>query len=600
MGTRYVHQVRIKKVDNTQSPPAPDADTFVDVEVTDAISFVGANGVRMIIDFSNLTTQVPYIVDNTDANLGAGNANSATRQSHIEKIVSPADSTTSLYIEVLDIASFKSPNGNRGFLNFPSSDAGYTVDDRASVSIANTTSRDGHQTRRGHTIKVTADDNADPANEQSDFLAVLTTDAISLVSPNGERNILNLDAYDVIDRTQYTQDDNGKNVPPDNTDPNPYVKFPDDSNSPWVQIGDGSNPMGPIGCAMGPLWRIVNAKGNNGPWWIYTKEYQPYQWSSIGYNYCWQPIPFTAERCFPYCLPCTCGCDTFATDVVAPACVEGKNMRWPCIGHDVNVGCGGTDPGPTATLPKVGFATDNEAAKYAAETDPGACVKVNFKEPPQDRFTYVGLAITYSGWRPNVWQITKGKDDAGNDLVQPSHTDPNTGDTIYDNPSSTVAKKVAKLLEQQWNDTTDAYNAGEVAMEGCNKAPCCNWYSDNGGFPEAVWLGRSYPSEADDWKFGCAIVDGATSDIHTIGRPDLNSNALDFCGGLPPAGWIFGKTDYPCGVAPAYRIWAFHPATAWPIAVVQLDKKVWDVSGDTPKLLPRPPDLADGAPWPPA
>jgi hypothetical protein len=222
-------------------------------------------------------------------------------------------------------------------------------------------------------------------------------------------------------------------------------------------------------------------------------------------------------------------------------------------------------------------------------------VKLNFTYEPQDRFAVGSIIVGYGGWRPNVWQIV-GEPYTSK---QPHHTDPNTGKEIWDAPSSTVASKVAKLFEKQWNATSDAFNAGEIAMDGVGGGPCCQWR--DGGRPFSVGVGPIYPSYVADWKFGCAVQEGPTDqnpDTHIIGNWFYPQNALDFAGGLPPGGWWGGKTVYPCGVND-YTLWAFHPATATPIALVQLDKKVWDTSGDTPKLRDRPPGLAPDAPWPP-
>jgi hypothetical protein len=601
MGTRYTHQVRCKKDMGTDQV---NDQTFVDVEVTDAISFTGPNGALMVIDFSKLAQQEPYIIDEVGAGVGRGSPEGATRQSHMEKITSADDSTISLFVEVLDICSFQSPNNKRGILHFPSKDCGYRVDDTAGLGVSDTSSRDGNQTRDGTTNKICADDNPNPDQEDTDFLCALTVDAISFTMDNGQHEILDISTYDNIDTTQYVQDKDGNNIPPDNTDKNVYIKFPDDSDLPWVQIGDGNG--GPqLGCAMGPLWQIVNADGHSGPWWIYTKEFQPYEWSSAGYNYC-VVAPFVAERCFPYCdAPYECGCEEFLTDVAAPDCLI-KTFRWPCIGHAVTVGCGGADPSPTGTLPKGGFATDNEAATQASgtgkygEQDPGACVKMVFNQEPTDRVPIGGLTTYpgYGGWYPNLWQIVGQADQ------QPHHTNKFTGKEEYTDPPTKKMTELAKLFEQQWNDTSAAYDAGEKAMDKHCGYTLCQWRGGptggGGNTPYSVAVGPTYPSEVADWKFGVAIVDGPSDAIHTLGRPDYKQNFQDFCGGLPAAGWAFGHSIYPsCGDL-GFVLTAFHPAYAMYIAVVQLDKKVWDTSGDTPKLLKRPDNLPMDQPWPPA
>jgi hypothetical protein len=206
--------------------------------------------------------------------------------------------------------------------------------------------------------------------------------------------------------------------------------------------------------------------------------------------------------------------------------------------------------------------------------------KINFQHEPTER---VKFSSVYSGWSPNIYQIV------GEPYVstQPFHPDPDTGEKIWDMPSQKIQKEIAQLFKKQWNLTSDAYNAGEVAMVGCtDDSNCCEWRNEFNQ-PFEVTVGASYPSEVADWNFGCAIVDGPTSDKHTIGNPFYPSNLFDFCGGLPPAGWWGGHTIYGCGDK-GYTLWAFHPATAYNIICEQLDKKRWTWPKDALGPIPLP------------
>lgn len=620
MGTRYVHQVRCKKQDNTQSPPVPDDTTFVDVEITDAISFIGPNGQQMIIDFSKLANQNPYIIDEVGAGVGTGSPDNATRTSHMELITNPDDSSEQLYIEVLDICSFISPNGNKGILDFSSARAGYAVDDQANLGIGDTSNPNGDQTRRGHTMKIQSKVTPD----DTQYIGVLTTDAWSIITVNGEQVILDVSTYDVEDTTQYTTDSNGNNVPPDNTDPNTYVKFPDASTGPWIKIGDGSNPMGPIGAAQGPLWRIVNADSNAGPWWVYTPTYQPTEYTFIAFEGCIGGAHWDV-RCFPYCAPYECGCEPEWTDYYPPASCS-YFVIWPCIGSFIWVGCGGSVPSPQAPMAQQGYSSDNQAAQ-AAQATGGlyGCSKINWTTPPQERF--LQLTLQLGGWEPNIWQIVGPGDTSGGaaPIVQPSHIDPGTGNIVYDQPSAGLAKKVAQLYMSQWNATSAAYNAGEAAVSGaCAPAQLCQYLAgppgspapncSGGTSPYAGGTNAQYPSEVADWNFGIAIIDGQSDPVNgessigpsyaqgpgvSLGNPYYPRNQFDFCGGLPPAGWWGGHSIDCCGDH-GYTVWIFHPSgPATMLKAVQLDPKVWDTSGDVPKLKPPPPDNGDN-PWPPA
>jgi hypothetical protein len=567
MATRNVHVVRIKDPN--------DKDTYVDVKVYDQIAYLGPNAQVMVIDTDAQKAQ-PNVDDNTGDGNGISNGN-ASRLSHFERFTNKDDTDQYLDLEILDTMAFESPMNKRGVLHMPSNRASWIVNDTAGIGFGGGSGG----SRYAHTEKV-VDKTSDVAkeDEQTNFTGIVVTDAVAWQHENGERTVLYLPNVEENDTTQYTADDNGDNtVPPDNNDPNPYVKFPqkDDgttaTSGPWLgatptsaQTGQDAPPD------QGMLWKIVNAAGKTGPWAYCDKRYQPYEWSSAHQNLC-VGSPHWDVRCFPYCdAPCSCGCEPVWTDVYGSSSCGSTNMRWPCIGAFYWIPCGGGMPSQPGTLPKQGYSNLDNAAWGYMYGDTEAISPLLFKEAPTDRQFHVTLG-GYDGWYPNVYQMV-GEPWTSK---QPYHLDPNTGDKVWDLPSGKDQKTIAKLMETQWNATSDAYNAGELAMVGCGDGACCQWRGGLQGpnSPYSVSIGPAYPSEVDDWHFGCAIVDGATSDLHTIGRPDLPTNMLDFCGGLPPAGWWGGRTNLPCAQSGQYNLWAFHPATATNIIMDQLDRKRW-------------------------
>lgn len=548
MGTRYVHRVRIKH--------PTDKALHVDVEVTDAISFLGPDGQETVIDFSRTAIPKPYIVDEVGAGCGVGALNDCTRVSHMEKIARPGDSTQELFIEVLDIVAMHGPRGSQTIYKMPSASSVGGVVDTAGIGITGALS--GSHTRSGHTIKVQSKTDPDP----TDYIGVVTVDRIGYTGPNGQQTILNVSAYETVDETKYTTDGNGNASPPDNSDPNPYVKFPNGSTSQWVQCGEDHE-----GVAQGMLWRIVKTNASGEPWWIWTPKYQIYNWSNEGFSSYVGPDYWTV-RGFPS------EGEPFLTDVYLPP-QPSAWLRLPNEGRSFSDRSGG--PGPP--LPIEGFASADEAADYAHDVDPGAMVKMNFKHAPDRRIPLSGL-----GFNPNVWQLTGLAD------KQPFHYDPaHPRDKVYDQPDSDLAEQVATTFDRMWNATTDAYNNAEKRMDhSSGPIQWVNWH-DGGGSPYSVPLNMQFPAPPADWAWAVPIVDGETDLPDVIGRWDCTNNNFDFAGGLPPNGWdlaraIVNGADY------GYRLWIFHPTTAWPIKVTQLDPAIWNTKDDIPvRWVPKVP-----------
>lgn len=235
--SRRTHIVRIPADKN-----APD-DNYVDVEVLDAIAFKGPKGEDMVLNFKKENI-VPYIVDNTGGGNGKENSK-ATRRSHMERI--KGDGGATLDVEVLDIVSFRTTNGDEYIMNLPSA--------KASAFSTNGTSDGGNNTRRTHNEKIYKDGKKDPVN----FMTVTRTDAVAFRTIMGKELIIKMpssddggtraDTYTTPQGYDPTKDEP---KPPINKDPNVYVSFPKKDSNPFT--GDAK-------ISQGPFWWIRKVKG---------------------------------------------------------------------------------------------------------------------------------------------------------------------------------------------------------------------------------------------------------------------------------------------------------------------------------------------------
>jgi hypothetical protein len=577
--TRNVHVVRIKDPDDEKN--------YVDVKVYDQIAYLGPNGQEMVID-TDAKKAIPNVTDNTGDGNAIENAD-ATRLSHMERFTNKNDTDQYLDLEILDTVAFTSPNRKQGVLHMPSSKASWIVRDDANIGFGGGSGG----SRFGHTEKVT-DKNSKVAkeDEQDDFTGIVVTDAIAYENENGQRSVLVLPNVQENDTTEYTTDDTTGNqdVPPDNTDPSPYVKFPqgDDGNGTggtststsgvWLGATPTSAQTGlDAPPDQGMLWKIVNAASNNGPWWPWQPKYQYYGWSIESFG--------------GWLIAVNVHFDTHIIDVW-----QNDPMLAPTYERLPKIGSYFRGASLQPDMPIQGYTSlDEQATK-----DPLSLykMKIDFTVGPQLRFNLPGLG---GGWQPNIWQLTGFK--------QPSHIaqedDPikgiSKGDTVYDKPSSGLAKKVVKSYKKSWNAATDAYNAMMKGLDHIPTTPDTWWGPDPlvGPIPYAImdtphfsWL---------DWTFAIKRVDGplggptdkgpnqiSTAEGTVLGNPYYLEQRMDFCAGLPAGAYFGGLTPNPDGHI-GYTLNPFVPAFALPLGVDQLDEKKWDTSGDYPVLRPPPP-----------
>jgi hypothetical protein len=270
--TRFVHVVRCKHPNNPN--------IWFDVRVTDKISIKLTNGKTAKFDFT-AAFATPTITDNTGDGNGVSNGNSATRQTHMSRITSKTDQTQFYDAEVLDKINIKSTNGQQ---------AKYDNTARfATTYLMQITGADLDQSQFESADETIVQDkssasrlaNVYEVGGPGDFVAVEEFQEISFKFTNGQEAKDNhLDQWQNInDTTQYTTDpDTGAQVPPDNSDPDPYIVFPSDSA--------GNNTQNQL-VSQGPLWQIVKKSNVQwGPWlviyaWYWTTIPSPGGQSSV-------------------------------------------------------------------------------------------------------------------------------------------------------------------------------------------------------------------------------------------------------------------------------------------------------------------------------
>lgn len=230
MATRYIHKVRITNPDNE--------DMWANIKVHDTIAFVGPNGQEMLLDFRQRHVSAKIIDETGDGN--ARDVPEPSRLSHMKRITG-TDPTQFFDVEVLDGISFRGPNGRRGVIRMPGDEAGNAVDDTASIGIS-----DSGRTRRVHTVKV------EDVDDTEKYAGVCVTDAVAFVGENGQQSVLYLPGGDEHDTTEYVgTDDDGDPEPPENSDANIYLFWPDSTDGPWVENGEDN-----LGITQGILWNI--------------------------------------------------------------------------------------------------------------------------------------------------------------------------------------------------------------------------------------------------------------------------------------------------------------------------------------------------------
>lgn len=240
--TRRTHIVRCYP-DND----AP-GNTYIDVEVLDAIAFRNENNDEMILDMK-ASQAAPYIVDDTGGD-HKKTPDKGTRRSHMKRL--KGDNGAMLDVEVIDCIALDDENGGAWIL-----DMSGTADD---PGIFDTTDGGGDNkaTRRTHTEIVTSPFGGKKSD--GSYLSVVRCDNIAFRTILGRETVISCPSFDdgkgkraetFTTPEGYDPSNEDGPKPPTNSDGGVYVAF--------VKNDDGTYAVPTIGdtkIQQGPLWWI--------------------------------------------------------------------------------------------------------------------------------------------------------------------------------------------------------------------------------------------------------------------------------------------------------------------------------------------------------
>ena len=256
MTTRFVHVVRCK---GKNSDGTLDDTKYADVQVIDQICLTTDNGGQETFNFT-AANAVPTIVDVAGDGGGADKGSGATRQSRLIRVTNPNDSSQFFNEEVLDQVCVTRGNGAQEIWNFSqvaafvSLTTGPDIDAGSLIDVLDTLVNE--QSAASRLIEVdeilpNQTIQPPPQSDGTNYVAIADIQKLCITVDNGEQVIFDFsDGFrDITDTTQYTTDTTGNQVPPDNTDPDPYIVIPSDSSG----LSTGNSLV-----QQGPLWKIIN------------------------------------------------------------------------------------------------------------------------------------------------------------------------------------------------------------------------------------------------------------------------------------------------------------------------------------------------------
>lgn len=454
MPTRRTHDVRCRH--------DLDHATYVDVTVVDAIVFSGVNGEEIAYSIPAKKCN-PFIKDEVGAGLGKGDKNNCTRVSHVELITF---GDQQLYVEVLDGIALRLPAlleqhtietgvvgatpGLGMVLDMNNKKIVDGVIDKTGSGLEKPINK--NTTRVNHIAKISELDvgsqndaagstsTEDPGYPRGPLtgrkILVQKVDAIGFSGVNGEEYVIIFPKAKAVPIDTTGVGPTG--VPPDNTDPNFYVKFPKDSKGPWVSQG--------AAIKQGPLWWIKAAGQPNIRWFYYFPKQQP--------------VNFAAHGGFG--IFCCCNACGF---MQPPPDFPRLVTRGPYASHIcTSIFC--HDYGEFAIGP-IGFDSLEDAILNGSQgTD---WDEILFKAPPTEFVD--GRAPGEVG---NVWQQTG--------LTQPvdSHR-------VIQTPQPNEAATCARTWGAMWNGSSESYNAQMAGVEGVEPR-------SNTGYPTFLFKTPLLPS----------------------------------------------------------------------------------------------------------
>jgi len=446
--THRSHVVRIKN-------PNDNGLTFVDVEVLDAVAIQTAGGDEALFEvmtqgsteFSSevydadimggceercydttAANAVPFVIDNTGDGNQKGYSEASTRKSHMVRLTGMTDPTQFFDAEILDAFVLKGPDGSEMLLNMPVGNSNAAITDNTSSDLGIPAT--SNTTRACHIVKL-FDTPAPGVTDTTKFLLVQMTDAIAFKAPNGMEFLLevpnNSAPADTIDTTVYSSDPvtSQNNVPPANTDPDPYVFFPPGSAGPFLGAGQMVN--------QGLLWWIKNVGYTNNVWYWYYPDQQVMDFSYFG------TPPEDADPSWSYrgfmLLP----------DFTVIWILSENNPLVPIA----PTGNPSLEAAITAGNPDL-YGYYYKSMPNGAGYSPNGYGKIPFDAPPLD-------PSQFAFFPGNIWQMTG--------LAQPPLQNPeapwNAVSNPYTQPTPDDAAQCAQTWATMWNQVSAAAN-GEI------------------------------------------------------------------------------------------------------------------------------------------
>lgn len=562
MATRVVHRVRCRHDKDSQ--------IWADVKVIDAFTIIGPDGQEMLY-WTKAKDALPFILDGTGDGNGVGNGSGCTRASHMVQVSDPDDDKQIMDIEVLDALSFVPSNvteadsadreadaeNQRGMdkaarfgkgpfsLIMPDKLAIKQIVDKTGLGLSaggSLVSRSGHVslvTEKGNT-----DDKTDGLKDAGDsvppkklaWCAVVKLDAINFSVPGGNISIImpKRDA-DEVDTTKMTTDPVTHDpCPPDNTDPNHYVKFPDKSIGASVKIPKGQ-PSGTGPIQQGALWWIEQISPTFRPWFWYATINEPRAFSffaapgDLG-SWPWRGFMFWNSYPVIWILS--------RNNAITSMGIFGSSSLEKCAeGGDWDSSYPPTPSNEFLAPPRTSgtVAFPFSGLSFVPSDLLTAVVR------PQSKFGPFGglpmtqpkLAQALNTGLPNVWQLT-GR-------TQPPLKDPSKPWDPFNNPYTPPSRKDAEDLAHdyaaRWNAAANGHNSFITG------------YSPGG-------RGGTYGQEGPPgWSWAIPYFNNL-----------IPANRFAFQNGIPPG----------FATAQGLPIVTYAPATSWTMAVDTLDPKIWD------------------------
>lgn len=592
MPTRVVHRVRCRKKGDSQ--------TWADVKVVDAFTVLAPGGKSMLL-WTHAKDAVPVITDKTGDNNGVQNEN-PTRVSHMERVHGEDDPNQKFDIEVLDACAFQPPHvgsgdqareledaekraglskaatfGHGPFAIFlPDKDSIKFTVDKTGLGLGSGSG--GEASRSGHVNLVTEKGNTDKKTDGLqdagdsvpphilDWCATIKTDAINFKAPAGANILLYMPIsdQDEKDSTKEVDDpDTGEKVPPDNTDPNKYVCFPDDSaaggKSTGLNVGipihDASGEKKPI--SQGPLWWIERISPSFRPWFWYADVNTPLAFSFFGApgrlgSWAWRG--FVLWNNYPVIWILS------ANNAIVPMgdfgseslelCAEKGDWDFssqPVPGQTFLAP--GRPQGSTVQFPFSALNISGISVEFVTVEPivfaPFGLLSMTHaplgKAPDAMPYGLVGDGDQLWDGRPNIWQLTGKPQPARGKPSEPFDPVKNP----FPPPSQKKAEEAAKLFETNWNKVTKGHNDFIKGYQGDPGTP------------------RNTYATPPGWEWDVPFFDAFLGDV---GGNVLGYHAA-FQNGIPP------------GIAThSLPLEVYAPATTYTIKVDQLDPKKWDTS----------------------